>query len=237
MNMKKSVLFSALLAVACQAPPAQANVAMAVNITTLTVISLNTAIQKWGAPKQPRGMVVCADSWSQDVCRAGLGNGDFEDPNNPEALDGWLLEAGAFSPAPYLGRTPDSRVLALPGKGAKAVSGVILPTGSTMSDKAQKTYTVKLRARGSGALPADLAVGLFVGNPGGKGEVRELAAATREVGWDWVDIEFRVDGISSPAPALLMVAIERKDNNASTMLQVDDVRVVRTRLGVTAPTE
>jgi hypothetical protein len=182
----------------------------------------------------PRGMVVCRDTTRQALCRAGLANGDFEEQNKPDGVYGWYLTAGKYSPAPYLGKTPDSRVLALPGKGASALSSVALPFGSVAPADPEHTYTVKLRARGSGALPADVAVSLGVAKQGDPDSVRELASTTRTVGWDWVDLDFRVDGIVGPEPGLLLVAIERTDGNASTMLQVDDVRIERTPLGVTA---
>lgn len=241
MQVKKLLLCSGVLALAFQAGTVQARGVSAsinaFNVSMLTALALGTRIKSENVP-QPRGMVVCADSWSQYVCRAGLRNGDFEDQNTSDVLEGWLLETGKYSPETYLGKTPDSRVLALPGKGAAAISGVILPPGSTLSATPQKTYTVKLRARGSGALPADVAVGLFVGHPDGSGdEPRLLASATRTVGWDWVDIDFKVDGVTFPEPAMLMVAVERTDNNTPTMLQVDDVRIVRTRLGATPPAE
>jgi hypothetical protein len=183
----------------------------------------------------PRGMAVCKDTTSQSLCRAGLANGDFEDANKPDGVYGWLLQAGDYSPAPYLGKTPDSRVLALPGKGASALSSVALPFGSVAPADPEHTYTVKLRARGSGALPADVAVTLAVAKQGDPDSVRELASATRTVGWDWVDVDFRVDGIVGPEPAVLLVAIARTDGNTSTMLQVDDVRIERTPLVTTVP--
>ncbi|PTR26390.1 hypothetical protein C8J98_110120 [Luteibacter sp. OK325] len=244
MNKKNVLLCSGALALALQAGAVQAGPAplasaadepsrLAVGFQTL--LELSQALRNWTLPK-PRGMVVCADSWSQDLCRVGLGNGDFEDPNDPETLSGWSLKEGRYSPAPYLGSTPTSRVLALQGQGAEAVTGAFLPLGSTISSAPQNTYTVKLRARGSGPLPADVDVALFVGSEASE-SVRELASVSRTVGWDWENIDFKVDGISSPAPAVLLVGIKRRDNNTPTMLQVDDVRIVRTRLGVTPPAE
>jgi hypothetical protein len=237
MKIRKTVLCSSLLGLALVAGPAQASFG-AIGMAAVHVANLAIQLKKWQLRESvPRGMVVCADSWSQDVCRAGLPNGDFEDPNNPDLLEGWVLDAGKHAPAPYLGRTPDSKVLALP-QGAGAVTGVILPSGSTLSPVPQKAYTVQLRARGSGALPANLAVGLYVANPDRPNdEVRELASTTRTVGWDWVDIDFKVDGVTFPEPSMLMVGLRRTDNNTPTLLQVDDVRIVRTRLGVTPPTE
>ena len=239
MKYKKSLLCTGLLAFSLVAGTAQAGVGVIV-LSTLQIATLATKLAEWSASQRtvpPRGMAVCTDSWSQDVCRAGLGNGDFENPNNPEVLDGWLLDAGKHSPAPYLGKTPDSRVLALP-QGASAITGVVLRLGSTLSPAPQKTYTVKLRARGSGPLPADVGVALFVANPDGTADdARTLASVTRTVGWDWVDIDFKVDGVTFPEPSMLMVGIQRQDKNSPTLLQVDDVRIVRTRLGVTPPTE
>jgi hypothetical protein len=219
------------------AGPAQASFG-AIGLAAVHVANLAIQLKAWQLePSVPRGMVLCADSWSQDVCRAGLPNGDFEDPNNPGLLRGWVLKTGMHAPAPYLGRTPDSKVLALP-QGAGAVTGAILTAGSTLSPAPQKTYTVKLRARGSGALPAGVAVGLFVSNPDRPTEdARVLATTTRTVGWDWEDIDFKVDGVTFPEPSMLMVGIQRTDNNTPTLLQVDDVRIVRTRLGVLPPAE
>jgi hypothetical protein len=237
MNIKKSVLCSSLFGLALVAGPAQASFG-AIGLAAAHVVNLGHQLRAWQARQEaPRGMTVCTDSWSQDLCRSGLPNGDFEDLNNADVLEGWVLDSGKHGPAPYLGRTPDSRVLALP-QDALAISGVILPAGSTISPAPQKTYTVKLRARGSGALPADVAVGLFVANPGTKGEeLRELASTTRTVGWDWVDIDVKVDGITFPEPSMLVVAIQRTDKNTPTLLQVDDVSIVRTRLGDTPPAE
>lgn len=238
MKIRKPLLCSGLLALALVAGPAQAAVGV-IALSALQAATLSLKIAEWQARQPtPRGMVVCTDSWSQDLCRAGLPNGDFEDQNASDVLRGWLLETGKYSASTYLGGTADSRVLALPGKGAAATTGVVLPSGSTLSPKPQKTYTVKLRARGSGALPADVAVGLFVADPDHiDDEPRALASVTRTVGWDWVDIDFKVDGVSFPEPSMLMVGVLRTDNNTPTLLLVDDVRIVRTRLGVTPPAE
>lgn len=188
-------------------------------------------------PPTPRGMVICKDTTSQVLCRAGLPNGDFEDPNvKPNWIDGWYLEAGPYSPEPYLGKTPDSRVLALPGRGALAFSSVRLPDGSAGPFFPEHAYTVKLRARGSGALPAELDVYLAVTGDNDGDTMYKLEEVRRSVGWDWQDIEFRVDdlrvdgGEVDPTRDILMLGIQRVDNNSSTMLQVDDVRVERTHL-------
>lgn len=185
----------------------------------------------------PRGMVVCEDTYSQKLCRAGLGNGDFEYPNHPESLAGWVLEAGAFSPRPYLGTTPDSRVLAMPGKNARAISGVLLPQASTSGTSAAHTYTVRLRARGSGPMPAEVGVILMLSGVDKESDIRHLASTSRSVSWDWTDIEFNVESVVDPSEALMLVGLERTDNNSSTMLWVDDVRIVRTPAGVTPGAE
>lgn len=233
MKIKKSVLCCSLLGFALVAAPAQASIG-AIGLVAVHIANLAIQLKAWEQRQSvPRGMVVCADSWSQDICRVGLPNGDFEDPNHPELLAGWLLDAPKRVPLPYLGRTSDSKVLALP-QGGIAVTGAILTPGSTLSPAPQKSYTVKLRARGSGALPADLAVGLYVSNPDRPAEeLRGLGATKQTVGWDWVDIEFTVDGVTFPEPSMLVVSMQRMDNNTPTLLQVDDVRIVRTRLGVT----
>lgn len=188
-------------------------------------------------PPEPRGMAVCKDTTSQAVCRAGLPNGDFEDTNDkPNWIEGWYLEAGPYSPAPYLGKTPDSRVLALPGQGALAFSSVRLPAGSAGSFFPEHAYTVKLRARGSGALPAEVDVYLAVTGDNDGEDMYKLEEVRRTVGWDWQDIEFRVDDLRvdgserDPTRDIMMVGIRRADSNSSTMLQVDDVRVERTLL-------
>jgi hypothetical protein len=237
MKIKKSVICCSLLGFALVAAPAQASIG-AIGLVAVHVANLAIQLKAWELRQSvPRGMVVCADSWSQDVCRAGLPNGDFEDPNHPELLTGWVLDSPMRVPAPYLGRTPDSKVLAMP-QGAVAVTGVILTPGSTLSPAPQKSYTVKLRARGSGALPADLAVGLYVSHPDRPSEeLRGLGATKQTVGWGWTDIEFTVDGVTFPEPSMLVVSLHRMDNNTPTLLQIDDVRIVRTRLGVTPPAE
>jgi hypothetical protein len=187
-----------------------------------------------GAKPAPRGMAICKDVVSQDLCRVGIANGDLEDPNDPDMLNGWMLQAGDFSPAPYLGKTPDSRVLAMPGRGAMAMTGAVLPVGSTRAPNSMHSYTVRLRARGSGALPAEVGVMLAVADSGERGTARDLAEVTRTVGWDWTDIDFRVDGIEHDEPSALFVGLTRLDNNSSTMLQIDDVRIERTPLDTSA---
>ncbi len=251
MNLKKNLLFgSALLTVACQAgaTPAQSDashsrvarhapVAAVAGMAPLNSANLNIAIlallrQLKTEAVAPRGMVVCEDTYSQKLCRAGLGNGDFEYPNHPESLAGWVLEAGAYSPRPYLGSTPDSRVLAMPGKNARAISGVLLPQASTSGISAAHNYTVRLRARGSGPMPAEIGVNLMLSGVNAGDDVRTLAATKRSVGWDWADIEFNVESIVDPSEALMLVGLERMDGNTPTMLWVDDVRIIRTPKGV-----
>jgi hypothetical protein len=102
--------------------------------------------------------------------------------------------------------------------------------GSTSPLVPTHSYTVKLRARGSGALPAQLVAGLSVVKNAPKAMSRELASATQTVGWDWVDVEFKVNGVVQEDPALMVVTLVRTDNHASTMLQVDDVRIERVPL-------
>lgn len=125
MNLKKNLLFGpALLTVAFQAgaAPAQlgaphprvvpnAAAAEASGVAPFNAANLNVTVlallrQLKTEAVAPRGMVVCEDTYSQKRCRAGLGNGDFEYPNHAESLAGWVLEAGAHSPRPYLGSTP-----------------------------------------------------------------------------------------------------------------------------------
>lgn len=191
-----------------------------------------------GLIKQPKrdaaadGMPVCADTWSQKLCRVGLGNGDFEHPHNPDLIAGWLLEAGEYSPRPYLGRTPDSRVLAMPGKNAQAVSGALLPQASASETSPMQRYTVRLRARGSGPLPADVAITLMLGGTKEGDKIRYLAWKEGSVDWDWKEFEFAVEGAVDPSEPLMLVSIERKDNHTPTMLWVDDVRIIRTPAGV-----
>ncbi|WP_448098519.1 hypothetical protein [Luteibacter yeojuensis] len=177
---------------------------------------------------------VCVDTWSQARCLVDVGNGDFEAPIDQKDPYRWQLSGGEGRLAPYLGKTPDSRVLALPGKGSSAAVDAVLQQAAVKAGFPTHTYSVRLRARGSGPLPADLAITLLVNASGNPAGARELASVTRTVGWDWVPIDFRVDGIVSPAPAVLTVRITRTDNNTPTLVQVDDVQVIRTPLGVTA---
>jgi hypothetical protein len=256
MNLKKNLLFGpALLTVAFQAgaAPAQpdaphprvvphAVASEASGVAPLNAANLNVEIlallrQLKTEAVAPRGMVVCEDAYSQKLCRAGLGNGDFEYPNHAESLAGWVLEAGAYSPRPYLGSTSASRVLAMPGKNARAVSGVLLPQVSTSGISATHNYTVRLRARGSGPMPAEIGVNLMRSGVNAGEDVRTLAATKRSVGWNWVDIEFTVESIVDPSQALMLVSLERMDGNTPTMLWVDDVRIIRTPKGVTPGAE
>lgn len=245
MNVKKSVL-AGLLGLACcggaaQAQPLALSGAMGQAVAAraggpfLPVPYAGQIPSLWervtGWKPAPRGMVICKDTHSQHLCRVGLANGDFEDPNNTESIYGWHLVAGDFSPAPYLGKTPDSRVLAMPGKGSLALTAALLPKGSTSPADPAHSYTVKLRARGSGALPAEFVTHLAVSTSGAEDSTRALGSVTRSVGWDWVDVEFKVDGIVHGEPAMVFTGIERTDNNTSTMLQIDDVRIERTPLG------
>jgi len=232
----KTMLVAGLCGFACLAGTAEAQRAGGGGRGLAAPVSVSTHVPLlwqrvfgWKEPA-PRGMAICKDAHSQALCRVGLANGDFEDANHPQSIFGWHLVAGDFSPAPYLGKTSDSRVLAMPGPGAVAVTAALLPAGSTSPADPQHTYTVKLRARASGALPAEFATHLMVANDGEHGATRELASVTRTVGWEWVDVDFKVDGIVHGEPAMLFTGVERTDNNTSTMLQIDDVRIERTPL-------
>lgn len=198
----------------------------------LSVFAFTAGVaQAEGDPTTPP---VCQDTWSQDRCLVDIGNGDFEAPIDQNDPYRWQLGGGEGHLAPYLGKTQDSRVLALPGKGSSAAVDAVLQLAAMKTGFPAHTYSVQLRARGSGPLPADLAITLQVTASGDPASTRELASVTRTVGWDWVPIDFRVDGIVSPAPSVLTVRITRTDSNTPTLVQVDDVRVVRTPLGVMA---
>jgi len=247
---KKLLLCSALLTLTCQAgAAAQAQVTMApghvpagMSLARGGVVPISGALINGsilGLIKQPRrdaapsGMPVCEDAGKQTLCRVGLGNGDFEHPHDPKAIAGWVLKAGEYSLDPYLGSTPDSRVLAMPGRAALAASGALLPQASTSAASAVHTYTVRLRARGSGPMPANVETTLMLGGSKEGDAIHYLASADETVGWDWKDIEFKVETAVEPSEALMLIGIERKDNNTPTMLWVDDVRIIRTPAGVT----
>jgi hypothetical protein len=169
---------------------------------------------------------VCKNGFVKERCLMDLRNGDFESTTFIGDPYGWQLLRGQFGTAPYIGKTPDSTVLALPGYGAQGYVSLRLPTGST-TFRPGHIYTVKLRARGSGPLPATVTTAFAVGPMQNPEDTRELARHTRTVGWDWQDIEFNIDGIQAQEPALLVVGISRDDENSQTMLQVDDVRIER----------
>lgn len=247
---KKRLLCSALLALTCQAGTAvQAQAAMApghapggMSLARGGVVPISGALINGsilGLIQQPRrdtapsGMPVCGATETQALCRVGLGNGDFEHPHDPDAIAGWVLKAGEYSLNPYLGSTPDSRVLAMPGRDALAASGALLPQASASATSTVHTYTVRLRARGSGPMPADVETTLMLGGSNVGDPIHYLASADETVGWDWKDIEFKVETAVEPSQALMLVGIERKDNNTPTMLWVDDVRIIRTPAGVT----
>jgi len=184
--------------------------------------------------KPMRDGLMCVDL-QQAYCHVGLLNGDFENLNVPDGIHGWYVEAGDHSPVPYLGKTPESRVLALPGRNSLALAAAVMVKGSTSPLVPTHSYTVKLRARGSGALPAQLVAGLSVVKNAPEAKSRELASATQTVGWDWVDMEFKVNGVVQEDPALMVVTLVRTDNHASTLLQVDDVRIERVPLHSSGP--
>lgn len=168
---------------------------------------------------------VCAEATGEYRCLVDLRNGDFEAPIDSSDPYRWQFHAPRGVSAPYLGMTPDSRTLALPGKGATAWVDAPLPPVAAGSDQPKHTYTVRLRARGSGPMPAGVAVTLLMAG-------RELATVTHSVGWDWEPLDLKVDDVAVSTPGVMGVRIERMDNNTPTMLQVDDVRVVRTSSGL-----
>jgi hypothetical protein len=172
---------------------------------------------------------VCNDGQGREPCRMDLRNGNFEGTTFVGDPYGWNLLVGKFGAAPYIGNTPDSHVLALPGEGAQAYVALPLPPGSSIA-KPGHVYTVKLRARGSGPMPATLAAALAVAPKDDTSATRELVEHRRTVGWDWEDIEFKVDGngvVATDEPGLLIVGLQRVDGHSATLLQVDDVRIER----------
>ncbi|WP_426285329.1 hypothetical protein [Luteibacter sp. E-22] len=170
---------------------------------------------------------LCTDATSGFHCTVDLRNGDFEAPINATDPYRWQLEAPRGTRFPYLGRTPDSRTLALPGRGAKAWAEAPLPPVAASAELQEHSYTLRLRARGSGPMPADVAMTLLVTGPGEPDGGRELATVTHSVGWEWEPLHLKVHRLAVAAPARLSVRIERTDGNTPTMLQVDDVRILR----------